>query len=81
MLLLYGKSGAGKTSFIRNFFPPNLFPQVNISMNKQSFQDNSTYDAKTVLWTLPEINSDLSMKNLFFLQNLIDSDTTLNMKY
>ena len=74
MLLFHGKSGAGKTSFIRNFFPPTLFPQVHISMKKDAFQDGQTYDPKTLLWILPEINSDLSIKNLFFLQNPFDRD-------
>lgn len=81
MLLIFGLPASGKSSFIKNFFPPYLFGQVNIDFNKNAFNDNRAYNEETLLWIYPDINESINKNNILKMQNLINNDATLNAKY
>ena len=55
MLLLQGKSNRGKTSFIKVFFPSNVFGNVDIDPIK-SFGDGDLYSDNCLLWVWGDIN-------------------------
>lgn len=67
MLVLYGPSQIGKTSFHNILFPRFLFPQITLTVESSRFSDPRAYDPETVLWIHSDLNESLTKNNLFYL--------------